>query len=1144
MHNITTYCKLSLRALATVVLLMASHSAARAFDADTYASESKLASGRWVKISVDRSGLYAISQSDLSKWGFSDINKVKIYGYGGAPLAESLRREDIIDDLPALPVVRSGNRIIFYAQGHITKELNSKGVFVPVQHPYANAAYYFVTENDSDDAAFATSETAVNPSAEVVTSFTDMTFHEVESSSAGETGRQLLGEDFKYNSSQSFKFDIPGYIAGSTIRAYTAFACSTSASANLTFKYNGTQLANGEGDIISPIVNSYQLMRLNYSLKEFQLNDASNFTYTIGLGYSGTLKLANLDYIAVNYPRSIALANGSLLFNHSANTATTIVVSGANADTHIWDITDSANPIVIKTEAADGGVKFAPVATGLREYAAFDADAKFPAPVFVGNVSSQNIHGQPTPDMIIITPSAFADQARRVAAIHEQRDNMRVLVLNQELIFNEFSSGTPDAMAYRRLCKMFYDRGTDDEGHRLAYLLLFGGGSFDNRQLTLSVKSNSFPMLLTYQSVDSSNESSSFCSDDLFVMLEDNASGFNNKCSIAVGRMPARSYSQARNNVDKLIKYINNTDLGSWKANVMIAADDQNDGVHMEQAESIINLYTRYGGENNIYNRVYIDAFDLTTSGSGLVSEGGRKRFYNWLNEGTMWLSYIGHASPTGWTGESLLTYTDINSLYNRRWPFVFAATCEFSRFDAGNTSGGEIIYNNPNGGAIAELSSTRLAYIPNNGALNNAVAKYVFLRDENGEVLPIGEIVRKGKNDLMNDENKLRYVLFGDPAMRLTIPKYVAEIETINGHDINSDDMPTFQARQSLTFTGKIVDLKGNPIDDFNGKVVSTLFDAEKSVETQGHSEQYGELSKQIVYQERDNKLAINTDNVTNGRFSITVTIPSEISPESYNNYSPARIMLYAYDETTHQEAMGSNEQFYIYGYDETIENDSEGPEIRVFALNTESFADGDDINESPLVLANVFDKDGINFSTGGIGHNITLQLDEKVTYSDVDLYYRPVFDPDGNAGTINYPLSNLTDGQHSLRLKVWDVFGNSSEKTITFNVVKGLKPEMLDVYTTANPASTEAVFYVQHNRPDAVLNISLQVFDLMGRLVWSTSETGKSDLYTSAPITWNLCDNNGNRVPRGIYVYRASIMSNGMTQSSKAKKLAVTGY
>ena len=253
---------------------------------------------------------------------------------------------------------------------------------------------------------------------------------------------------------------------------------------------------------------------------------------------------------------------------------------------------------------------------------------------------------------------------------------------------------------------------------------------------------------------------------------------------------------------------------------------------------------------------------------------------------------------------------------------------------------------------------------------------------------------------------------------------------------------------------------------------------------------------------------------------------------------------MLYAYDESTQAEAAGSNEQFYIYGYDETVESDDEGPEIRTFTLNTEAFADGDNVNESPLVLASIFDKSGINFSTGGIGHNITLQLDDKFTYSDVDLYFRPVIDPEGNAGTINYPLSNLTEGQHTLRLKVWDVFMNSSEKTITFNVIKGLKPDLVDVYTTANPASTEAVFYVQHNRPDAVVTVSLQVFDLMGRMVWSTTETGKSDLYTSAPITWNLCDSSGTRVPRGIYVYRASIISNGMEQSSKAKKLAVTAY
>lgn len=1146
MYNITSYGKFSLRALAAAILLIASCSAAWAFDASFYAQQSKLSSGHWVKVSVGQSGIYVISQSDASKWGFSDINKVKVYGYGGAQLAESLRQTDIIDDLPMVPVVRSGSKIYFYAQGNVTKELTSKQVFAPKQHPYATAAYYFITEDDSEDAQFTTSEATINPSATVATTFTDMVYHEIEAISAGETGTLFLGEDFKYNSAQTFKFDIPGYVSGGSIKALTSFASSTSDNASLSFKYNGTQLPLGDGDIIYPAISSTQILRLNSSLKEFQLSDASNFSYTVGVSYSGTLSLANLDYISINYTRQLALSNGSLLFNHTNSSPSAILLSGATDETYILDITDYTKPIRMQGQTTDGGIKFAPAASGLREYAAFNAGASLPSPTFVGKVSAQNIHGEPTPDMIIITPAAFADQARRVAAIHEQRDNMRVLVVNQDLIFNEFSSGTPDAMAYRRMCKMFYDRGADEEGHKLAYLLLFGGGSFDNRQLTQTLKSNSYPMLLTYQSEDSSNESTSFTTDDIFVMLEDNAMGYNNKCSIAVGRMTARSYSQARGNVDKLIKYVNNTDYGAWKTNAMIVADDMNDGIHMDQAESIINIFNNNGGENNIYNRVYVDAFDVVSSGSSLVSEAGRKRFYNWLTEGTAWLSYIGHASPTGWTGESILTFNDINNMYNRHWPFIFAATCEFARFDATSPCGAEILFCNTNGGAIAELSSTRLAFIPNNGSLNNCVAKYAFSRDENGNFLTLGEIVRRGKNDLMNDENKLRYVLLGDPAMRLTLPKYVAELETINGYDINDDDnLPTFQARQKLTFAGRIVDTEGNPVDNFNGKIITTLYDAEKSVETQGHSENNSEVSKQVVYQERDNKLAINTDDVVNGRFSISVTIPSELTvAESFDNYSPARIMLYAYDESTQAEAAGSNEQFYIYGYDETVESDDEGPEIRSFALNTEAFADGDNVNESPLVLASIFDKSGINFSTGGIGHNITLQLDDKFTYSDVDLYFRPVIDPEGNAGTINYPLSNLTEGQHTLRLKVWDVFMNSSEKTITFNVIKGLKPDLVDVYTTANPASTEAVFYVQHNRPDAVVTVSLQVFDLMGRMVWSTTETGKSDLYTSAPITWNLCDSSGTRVPRGIYVYRASIVSNGMEQSSKAKKLAVTAY
>ncbi len=1126
------------------LLLLAYSNTCFAFTAEHYTNESRLSSGKWVKIKISESGVHAITQSDISKWGFSDISKIKIFGYGGAPISETLTAENYIDDLPLVPVIRANNKIYFYAQGHITWQDGKKVPFSQTQHPYANAAYYFVTENSEiPDAELSQSEKQQTNSNNIVDTFTDFTFHESELVSTSETGRQLLGEDFKYKSTQSFKFSIPGYVDDTQISVLTAFAANTEGGdpCYLTFKYNGTQLASLESDRIDPVISEYQHVRINNFVKTFKLKGDDEFTYSINLNYGGTLNAAHLDYITVNYTRRMELLQGKLGFRHKKLSNESLRLHSASEATHIWDVTNPALPISIATETDENGVTFTPTQTGNREYVAFNEDATLPTPEFAGNIKNQNIHGEATPDMIIITPSQYAAQANRLAALHQTNDAMRVLVINHDLIFNEFSSGTPDAMAYRKLCKLFYDRGADAEGHKLKYLLLFGRGSFDNRQLTTVIKSNPYPMLLTYQTVESSNENTSYTTDDIFVMLEDNATSMlNNICSIAVGRLPIKSVGEAKSAVDKLYKYVNTPNYGTWKTNAIIIADDQNQAIHMKQAESIINLYNNNGGGNNIFNRVYIDAYETTSNGGRRVSEIGRTKFFNSLNEGALWLSYIGHANPSSWTEEGLLSYTDMNNMYNKRWPFLLAATCEFARFDANVVSGGEIMLNNPNGGVIAELATTRLVYIPNNGSLNNSIARYAFARDENGKHYTIGEFVRLGKNELKGEDNKLRYVLLGDPALRLKYPENEAVIDAINGYEIGSDDMPTFQARQNLTFTGRIVGSDGNTVNDFNGAIVSTLFDAEKSIETKG----YGEDGEKYVFQERDNRLAIVTDSVSNGQFSINITVPSELTAaESFENYSPARLFFYAYNSNNGSEASGSNDQFYIYGYDENVKADSIGPDIRIFALNNETFEDGDNINESPLVIANIFDENGINFSNGGIGHNITLQLDEKNTFYDVASFFTPTFDSDGNSGVINYQLSDLTPGEHTLRLKVWDVFNNSSEKHIKFNVVKGLKPELFDVYATPNPASTEASFFLKHNRPDAVLTITIQVFDLMGRLVWSTTETGKSDLYTSFPITWNLCDLNGSRVSRGIYVYKATISADGKEQATKAKKIAVTG-
>lgn len=404
-----------------------------------------------------------------------------------------------------------------------------------------------------------------------------------------------------------------------------------------------------------------------------------------------------------------------------------------------------------------------------------------------------------------------------------------------------------------------------------------------------------------------------------------------------------------------------------------------------------------------------------------------------------------------------------------------------------------------------------------------------------------LGDIMLRGKNDIASEDNKLRYFLFGDPAMR---PAYATErivVDSINGHDVTAADpatMPVFKARQTITVNGHITNAAGKPRNDFNGTVNTTLYDAEQSVTTHG----YGDDGQQFTYQDRSNKLALSVDSVKNGKFSIKIVIPSEVI-SSFDNYSPALLSLYADNPTDSTEAIGSNSNFYIYGIDETVATDTIGPEIDVFGLNSEVFADGTSVNESPLVIAHVSDASGINISTSGIGHGMLLTLDGTTSYSDVSTYYTPEAVAVGSAGTITYQLSDLTEGSHTLRLRVWDVFNNSSSRTISFNVVNGLKPEVYNLWTDACPATVEANLYVRHNRPDATLKVTLHIYDLMGREVWSSTQSGRSDMFRSFPITWNLCDASGSRVPRGIYVCRASVSTDGVQEATKAVKIAVAG-
>ena len=1131
------------------LLIAACAMPAGAYDKSFYAENSKLASGKWVKISVKESGIYQITAEDIRSWGLgTDLSQIHIFGYGGAPLSQKMD-ENYADDLPQMPLVRTEGRILFYAQGPTTwKRLSKSFEQVQEQHPYANSGAYLVTNdsrfNDIEIPKAANSPAGGTP----VTTFTGRLYHEQEIDNPGETGRRFLGESFATTKSQTFKFTLDDRVEGEPVTVYTSFAAKTGSSySTVTCSYNGTQLPVTDGDLIARTTDltHTHFFETTGCLKTFDLEGTNDLNYTISYSSSGTIYMARLDYITVNYMRSLRLRNGSLAFGyHEASSDKKYRLAGTGSTTRVWDVTVPYAPMQLNAVAdGDNGLAFSPAISGRREFVAFEESGTYSHPDYIGEVSNQNIHGEPTPDMIILAPSAYLEQAGRVAALHEDYDNFRVLVLDHEKVFNEFSSGTRDAMAYRRLCKMFYDRGASSDGHKFGYLLLFGGGSYDNRLVGTNASVLNFPHLLTWQSVRSDDENNSYTSDDFFGILDDESSmGVNEKMNVSVGRMIVRNVSEARAVVNKLEKYMSKPIYGSWKNQVMLVADDENEGIHMIQSLAMDSIMRASGGADLVRNYVFIDAFNYVSEGGARTYPDARAKMFNRLNEGTLWWNYIGHSSTQNWTAEGLLKRADVETnLFYKRLPVLYAATCEFCRFDNSVTSSGELVFTNPNGGAIAVICPPRLALIQSNGALSNAMARFIFSRDEKGRPQRIGDILRLAKKELnASTDNHRRYFVFGDPAMRLAYAPYTAQVKTINGKPVDSNNMPVFKAREQVEFAGDILDFSGQVATNFNGSIVSTLYGSQESITTHGYGG--AEEGRQVTYLDRPNRLAINVDSVNGGHFTVRVIIPSEVNNE-YDNYSPSMINLYAYDSRDTLEAKGANSDFYIYGYEDDEVTDTIGPTIITMGLNDETFVNGSDVNESPLLLATVSDDSGVNFSSAGIGHSMTLTLDGTISYNDLLSYYTPQFAEEGTLGSISYQLNDLATGPHTLRLRVWDVYNNVSDKTISFNVVKGLAPEIADVYCAANPASVETSFYVKHNRPDAVVTVTIEVYDLMGRRVWSTTQSGRSDMYTSTPVTWDLTDAGGRRVPRGIYVYRATISTDGIKEATKAKKLAVAG-
>lgn len=763
---------------------------------------------------------------------------------------------------------------------------------------------------------------------------------------------------------------------------------------------------------------------------------------------------------------------------------------------------------------------------------------QFPVPEYVYRITNQDHHADPQADMVVIIPTSqkLLAQAQRLKAWHEQRDSMRVNIVPADELYNEFSSGTPDASAYRRYMKMLYDRA-QTEADMPKYLVLFGNSVWDNRLLTTVCSTlNADDLLLAYEGENSLNKVKSYVDDGFFCMLDDGEGSnplYVDKLDVAVGRLPVDTEAEAKVVLDKTFSYAENSNGGAWQNTIMFMGDDGDSNIHMEDANGVANEVIK-AHPAFLVKKVMWDAYTRETAASGHTYPEVTKVIKQQQQNGALIMDYAGHGSEIQMSHEKVLRISDFAGFSNKNLPLWVTASCDIMPFDAIDATIGETAMLNSKGGAVAFYGTTRTVYASENTKLNSAFMKHVLSYDDNGRPITLGEAQRLAKNDANSSsfaDNSLKYSLLGDPALRLNLPVADISIDSICGVDVNDLDNPAnIMAGQVVSVSGHIV---GHP--DFNGVVTLNVRDNLETIVTRGNTKDESNYVGPFTYTDRTKYIFTGADNVKDGHFNFTFAVPKDI------NYSGQSGMMNvsAINDSHDIVANGYCDNFTVGG-SSIAENDSIGPSIYCY-LNSPSFSNGGAVNSAPYFVAEITDKDGINASGSGIGHDMQLVVDgsQTMTYSLNDNF---AFDFGSyTSGSTYYNLPELAEGKHTLLFRAWDILNNVSQAQLQFEVKRGVKPA-LAVSCTDNPARESTTFIVNHDRVDSEVDVVIDVFDMSGRQLWRHEETGVSE-GNSYTVTWNLALDGGSKLQTGVYLYRVHLTADGGTTISKAKKLVVIG-
>lgn len=1097
-----------------------------------------LSTGKWHKLKVTSNGVYKIDRNLFAAMGFNvnsvDPRNIRIFGNEGGMLPQSLAtpRPALIETAifvqgEADGSFNEGDYILFYATGADGYSYDVKhSVFRYEKNLYSDENYYFITVSDSQGTRL-TSISNIEGDFPVINTFNDFAYHELDEYNELKSGREWYGEKLGSVSELALKFPLTNIVAGSELKIVSDVMAQSYAPATFKLFLNGVHV--GDQPLGSIPAGSYSVKgherRDTFLINADMVNATQRTEQEVKYQFTKTAGFSQgfLDFILINYQRSLRLYGDQTQFTSDEsldNAVSRFQISNVNGNVRIWDITDVYHPQVQNFSSSATNASFNAASSTLKNYIVFNDN--IPAPTPVGDVPNQNLGGLQAANLIIITHPLFEQEANRLAQHRRSHSSWSVHVVNVDQVYNEFSSGRQDVSALRDFIKVVYDK----DPQQLKAVLFFGRGSYDYK-MRVANNTNFVPI---YQSRSSLNPLETYASDDFFVFLEDDEGNWGERPSVqhhtldaGVGRIPVVNPEQARNVVDKIIKYESGQrSHGYWRKRISFVADDGNsvdefDTLHQYHADVLANMIE--DEPNGLDTRkIFMGTYKKTVRPNGETVEAMADDIERAFDDGAVIINYTGHGSEKVWADERVLTEASINDLSNEFFPFLVTATCEFGRNDDPfQTSSAELSLTRKNAGAIGLVTTTRPVNAFSNFGLN--IAFYdALLAKEGGFYQHIGEIFRQTKNNSTSGVSNRNFTLLGDPSMHLAIPPYNIVLNSI----ATSGGSDTLKALSHVTVEGQIEDVNGI-VNDYEGIVEVVLFDKKENLETIGRNDPSFEFRawKNILFR--------GNASVKEGRFTLEFVVPKNIS----YNIAEGKLSLYASSDNR-AHAAGLSNAFKIGGTETAPIADSEPPLIKLFIGDT-TFVNGGYTTSDTYLVAHLTDENGINISGYGVGNSLLAVLDDDSETFILNDYYSADINT-YTSGKIKFPLRNLSPGEHNLTLKAWDVYNNTAEASISFRVTDGREIIIDQFATFPNPFTENATIFFSHNLSGDDLDTRLSIFSPEGVLL-----TEHEVFIENAETQVNIIeiDNRDKKLAPGIYFARLEVrsLSNGSKMNRVAK-------